>query len=671
MEGWRSDLRLRIALGLILALGWSGGACAQRWERLGPEGGTVISLGASSGGELYLGTADGHVFASKNEARSWELRGRVGSRLDAVVTRLVIDPRSGKRLFAAVWFQEAGAGGGVFRSEDEGRSWELAGLRGEAVRVLEIAPSRPEELVAGTRSGVFRSTDQGKSWARISPPGDQEIRNVDSLAIDPRDSRVIFVGTFHLPWLTRDGGKTWKAVTAGIIDDSDIMSLRVDAANPERVYMSACSGIYRSGNQGGQWTKLQGIPYAARRTQVIVQDPGKPETLYAGTTEGLWVTRDQGENWTRTTSSDWVVNSVVVLPESAGRPGRVVLGLEGQGIQVSDDAGMSFTEANRGFKHVIVKQLLADYNMTGHFLMIVERNSSEILESRDAGRSWARMSLKSQDSGKAPALKTEQVEEVYASPWGWLLRLGNGHLWRWEENKGAWKEWKLRLPMAMAATGRTDQAGKSSGVRRLLAGQMIAFSQRLAVVSTKAGLVSCQESGICSQLKAYGRGAPVRAGWLSSSGREMGVIMDGKLGWSSDGGETAVWRDLPVAGEQALWLDITNSGSQISVYLGTGSGLFLSNDAGIHWQRAEGGLPTGQVERGLRSSRSWVLTERDGGIYVSRDGGSTWSRVDQDAERCRFTGLVDAGDGRFLVGSQSEGLLRLDLAGEQGVSGKH
>ncbi len=128
-----------------------------------------------------------------------------------------------------------------------------------------------------------------------------------------------------------------------MIDDSDIMSLRIDANNPERVYLSACSGIYRSENQGASWTKLQGIPYAARRTQAIVQDPEQSTTLYAATTEGLWVTRDAGESWKRTTPKEWVIDGVVVLHGSNGKQGRVVIGTEGQGILVSEDAGETFS----------------------------------------------------------------------------------------------------------------------------------------------------------------------------------------------------------------------------------------------------------------------------------------------------------------------------------------
>ena len=127
--------------------------------------------------------------------------------------------------------------------------------------------------MAGTLDGVYRSRDASKSWERISPEHHEELRNLDSLAIDPRDPRIIYAGTFHLPWKTTDGGRTWHPIHDGMIDDSDVMSLLIDRSNPGRIFASACSGIYRSDNGAAQWRKIQGIPYTARRTYAITQDP--------------------------------------------------------------------------------------------------------------------------------------------------------------------------------------------------------------------------------------------------------------------------------------------------------------------------------------------------------------------------------------------------------------
>jgi photosystem II stability/assembly factor-like uncharacterized protein len=651
-------LRWQILAGMILAPILCGRICAQKWERLGPEGGMVVSLEGGAGNEIYLGTADGHVFASNDRAQSWELRGRVGQRLDAVVTRIVVNPRESNRIFAAIWYQQPGTGGGVFESKDRGRNWSLVGLPGEAVRALEIAPSQPDELVAGTRTGVFRSLDGGKGWVRISPEGDQEIRNLDSLAIDPRDPQVIYAGTFHLPWLTRDGGKNWKPVIAGIIDDSDIMSLRLDSTNSSRVYMSACSGIYRSENQGTNWTKLQGVPYAARRTQVIAQDPGSPKTFYAGTTEGLWVTRDGGESWTRTTSKDWVVNSVVVLAAADGKPERVVLGTEGRGLEISDDAGVTFAAANRGFTHVIVKQLVSDKRDDGRLLMIAQRTASELLESRSYGDSWTSLPLTAIDRGKPSALNADEVQELLASPWGWLLRMENGKLWLWRESKQSWKEWKLMLPAA-GATGGKGRA--SQPARQLKPASAIAFSQNDAVVATNLGLVRCQESGICAHIKVFARAAAVRSISVSDTGSEIGVVVDNKLGLSSDTGASAAWADLPLPQDDILWLDAADSSAEKNVFLGTNSGIYRFYGAASPWQRIEGGLPAGQIAEWLRSPGIWAVSEQGGGLYVSQNKGASWRRVDRDGERGRFTGLVATPTGTVLAGSQSEGLLRLEM----------
>jgi len=53
---------------------------------------------------------------------------------------------------------------------------------------------------------------------------------VESLAIDPTDPDVVYAGTWHLPWKTTDGGKTWSNIKQGIIDDSDVFSIIIDPA---------------------------------------------------------------------------------------------------------------------------------------------------------------------------------------------------------------------------------------------------------------------------------------------------------------------------------------------------------------------------------------------------------------------------------------------------------
>jgi len=653
---------VKVGIGILLIAGSGLGAGAQTWTRLGPEGGMVISLGASSE-TLYLGTADGHVFASEDGAKNWELRGRVGSRTDAVVTRIVPDAREKNRVFAAVWYQEAGAGGGVFQSDDQGRNWRLDGLGDEAVRALEVASSHPEVLVAGTRTGVFRSRDRGVTWERISAVGDPELRNVDSLAIDPQNPEIIYAGTYHLPWKTMDGGKTWKPIAAGLIDDSDIMSLRVDSRNPERVFLSACSGIYRSENQGAQWTKLQGIQYTARRTHVIVQDPESPKLLYAGTTEGLWVTRDGGENWKQTTPADWVVDTVVVVPGEAGSPGRVVMGTE-QGVRVSDDAGQTFDSADRGFAHAVVKQLIADPRDPQHLLMARGPNARDQQESRDAGKNWVAIPFAIEREARATRPEPEPVEEAYASPWGWLVRLKNGQLWIWDDGKKQWQEWELYLGTSGSSEARQHALAKKPLRAKPLemTGGALAFTQVELYLNSGVGVVHCKRGGVCMPLRAFTHTRDVQTIWVGQNGLEVVVVADGKCAISKDAGATAVWRDLPLPGNEVRWLAPSISRSEPVFLLGTDKGLFRSGNEGIKWNPIAGGLPAGRIERWLEDQKLQLATLGGGGMYLSRDQGASWTRVDSDAERGRFSGLAQVAKGLILAGSESEGLLLLNTS---------
>jgi photosystem II stability/assembly factor-like uncharacterized protein len=142
-----------------------------------------------------------------------------------------------------------------------------------------------------------------------------------------------------------DGGKNWQNIPTGMVDDSDVMSITIDPTNPDRVYASACSGIYHSDNGAAKWAKYGGIPFLSRRTQIIRQDPTNPSTVYAGTTDGLWKTTNAGASWARVSMPNWTISALLL---DARRPGRIILGVEGQGVYVTRDAGATFSTINEG-----------------------------------------------------------------------------------------------------------------------------------------------------------------------------------------------------------------------------------------------------------------------------------------------------------------------------------
>ena len=84
------------------------------------------------------------------------------------------------------------------------------------------------------------------------------MKNIESIAVDPKNPDVVYAGTWHLAWKTDDGGANWHHINKGMIDDSDVFSVIVDSTNPSVVYASACSGIYKSDSAGDLFRKIAG-----------------------------------------------------------------------------------------------------------------------------------------------------------------------------------------------------------------------------------------------------------------------------------------------------------------------------------------------------------------------------------------------------------------------------
>jgi photosystem II stability/assembly factor-like uncharacterized protein len=369
------------------------------WQLTGPFGGdvTALAIDPRNADRILLGTSDGQIFRSSDGGEIWR-RIRPGIKASGfMVTVILFDSERPNIIYAGVKAVtpqgEITRGGNIFISEDDGESWrEFEGMRGRAVRGLVQSTKDANVLVAAALDGVYRTMDRGQSWKRITPENDPELRGFHSVAIDPRDVNIIFVGTNHLPWRTIDGGLIWNRAGSketGMIDDSDIFAIHIDEANPETILMSACSGIYRATDDSLQWTKIQGIPYTSRRTHVIYQHPTRSDVIFAGTTEGLWLSTNHGkpDSWVRVTSIRLVINAVAIHPD---RPDRVFLGTEDHGVLVSNDGGETYDRSNAGFINRQVRTVLADRKVPGRVYagIIFDGSNSGLFISEDGGLSW-------------------------------------------------------------------------------------------------------------------------------------------------------------------------------------------------------------------------------------------------------------------------------------------
>jgi photosystem II stability/assembly factor-like uncharacterized protein len=658
-------LILLFGLACACALALPAPTHAQIWQAMGPAGGDVRALASDPTHPevLYLGTTDGAIYTSRDAGADWEQLGLIGENQNAVVTAILVDPRNSARLYAASWTREVSSeGGGVFLSSDGGATWRDAGLAGHAVRTLVQASSDPAMLVAGALDGVFLSRDSGETWRRITPAGDAELRNFDSLAIDPRDPQIIYAGTFHLPWKTVDGGAHWTAIHAGMIDDSDVLSMVTDREKPRRIFASACSGIYRSNDGGAAWEKLEGIPYSARRTPVIRQDAARPSILYAGTTEGLWKTADGGSSWRRISPRSWVINSMVILPVNGGES-RVLLGTEQHGVLASDNGGASFHASNEGFYHHRIVSLAVDSRNSERAAAILENAPDALLMTEDGGKVWLSVSA---------GLDGEAVRQIFSSPVGWWVALASGGLARFDTQRNSWTRIGVVSESSSSAlNSASDSAGGRSEIHAFRSKvNDIFFGASARFAATEQGLFVSRDSGRSWSELPFGPGelavGSVRA---SRDGQQIRLVSSGGMIFSEDAGRTWVWHDLPLGSGGAVRLEWTSDNILLAA---ARTGLYISRDAGISWTKAQAGLPGGLADGMLTGPDFWLVSVQAAGLYISRDEGATWARVKRSGAGVaahtsdgQFPVLVGVGAmEKIYAGSANAGLFLLDLSGD-------
>ena len=208
------------------------------------------------------------VFRSKDGGKTWEKVFTRGNKAGAI--DLVLDPSNPNVMYAGFWevyrkpwtLESGGPGSGIFKSVDGGDTWtELTrnpGLpRGMVGKVgITVSPANPERvwaIIEAEDGGVFRSDNAGRTWAKVNE--ERRLRQrawyYTRIYADTKNADTVYVLNVQF-FRSNDGGRTYNTIGVPHGDNHDLW---IAPEDPNRMVQSNDGGANVSFNGGRSWTE--------------------------------------------------------------------------------------------------------------------------------------------------------------------------------------------------------------------------------------------------------------------------------------------------------------------------------------------------------------------------------------------------------------------------------
>ncbi len=328
-----------------------------------------------------------------------------------------LDAVPGDRL--TVWV--GAASGGVWKSLDGALTFKPVfdkDGKSQSIGALRIDPKDTKTVWVGTGEswtrnsvsvgdGIYKTTDNGETWSRL---GLEQTERIARIAIDPKDSNVVFVcATGHLfddhpdrgVYRTKDGGKSWEKVLF-VANDAGCSDIAIDPADGQTLYAGMWqfrrkpyfftsggpkSGFYKSTDGGTSWRKVsKGFPAGDLGRIALTVSPAEPNVVFAAVESrrdkkipgsedsSFYRSGDKGETWTRQTTAAAVTGRPFYFSNMAAdpkNPDRVYKTT--YNLHVTDDGGKTWSA------------LGGAYHGDTHTIWINPKNNEELLVGTDGG----------------------------------------------------------------------------------------------------------------------------------------------------------------------------------------------------------------------------------------------------------------------------------------------
>ena len=487
------------------------------------------------------------------------------------------------------------------------------------------------------------------------------------------------------------GGTAWAGVGVWSGQGPDggyIYDLLQSPASASTLYISTRSGIFKSTNSGASWAPMMnGIVGSVSYGYPLTIDPDAPNTLYAADSTGhLYRSTDGAANWMQT---GYVLpplangaSSINQITDAPGSTTRLYIATIASGVLVSNNSGATFSGLNgSGVQNlpatIPFQRVIVDPNNSNNLLAGTSyddvgpgANAPSIYRSTDGGAHWTGVfTFPAAEQGGiynpsdpqcsmpnpppyicSPETYYATVSEFSFGHGAEVYALVDGALYQSPDSGATWNAVAVATPNISSylttikgdtAVANGVYAGGYFGLKHSVDGG-VNFSD----VATAANGFTPNGTDVATASRFAASGSTL---WLAS--QESGLFV------SSNGGATWTGSNagIDATNIRALGMvPVTAAAPRILAGYGDAfrpsPGMYAGTDAGdgnISWgssnvnlrayqiraitvdpTTANGNPASTVVYAGGRSEQIVAIAPRNGGLYKSSDGGSSWTTID-------------------------------------------
>ena len=403
-------------------------------------------------------------------------------------------------------------------------------------------------------------------WTALGPDGG----DVRSLAYDPQNPDHIFLGTSTgTLFASTDGGHSWSRFAhLGSGDDYVIDHLAIDPQSSNKMYAAAWSvENQRSGDMfrsDDAGKTWEAIPYMhGKSIRAMAIAPSDSKTLVAGALDGVFRSSDAGKNWQKISAASQDIHNIESIAIDPKNPDVVYAGTWHLAWKTSD-AGVTWQHINKGMiEDSDVFSIIVDASNPS---VVFASACSGIYKSQTAGDSFQKIQGIPFSARRTRVLKQDPSNPaiVYAGT--------TEGLWKTTDAGKTWN--RVTSPDVVVNDVMVDPR----------------HPQRVMLATDRAGVLASDDGAqsfvASNQGYAHRYVTALLADKNDSNTLFVGVVNDRELG-----------------------------------------GVFVSHDAGQHWQQKSKGLDGRDVFALQQASNGDLVAGTNRGMFMLAHNGSEWSPI--------------------------------------------